>query len=94
MELKVKAFAGTLESSDIYIIAEPNEYGIEIELKSSVYDQFSDEIKKVVLEVLKEMEVKNAKIIIDDRGALNSVIKARIQTVIMRAAQNKNYKWN
>ena len=36
MELKVVASAGTLESSDIQIIIEPNEKGIIIELESTV----------------------------------------------------------
>ncbi|WP_067140572.1 citrate lyase acyl carrier protein [Oceanivirga salmonicida] len=95
MELKIKAYAGTLESSDIYIIAEPNNVKeIEIDLKSSVFDQFSEKIKEVVLDVLKEMEVDSAKLTIDDRGALDAVIKARMQAVIMRSAQCKKFKWN
>lgn len=93
MELKVRAVAGTLESSDIYVVIEPGVSGIELELKSTVADQYGDDIKKVVSETLNEMGVKSAKITLDDKGALDVVIKSRLQTAVMRAAQSKEFKW-
>ncbi|RRD40686.1 citrate lyase acyl carrier protein [Leptotrichia sp. OH3620_COT-345] len=93
MELKVRAVAGTLESSDIYVVMEPGASGIELELKSTVADQYGDDIRKVVDETLNEMGVKAAKITLDDKGALDVVIKSRLQTAIMRAAQSKEFKW-
>ena len=94
MELKERAIAGTLESSDVYIVIEPNSSGIDIELKSSVLDQYGDDIKKVIYETLNEMEVKNAKITIDDKGALDVVFKSRLKTAIMRSAKSKEFSWN
>lgn len=93
MELKVKAVAGTLESSDIYIVIEPSENGIELNLTSEVLDQYGDDIKRVINETLAEMNVKSAKITVEDKGALDVVIKSRLQTAVMRSAQSQNYEW-
>ena len=54
----------------------------------------NDDIKKVIYETLNEMEVKNAKITIDDKGALDVVFKSRLQTAIMRSAKSKEFNWN
>lgn len=94
MELKVKAVAGTLESSDIHIIVEPNNAGIEIQLESAVMAQFGDSIKEVMLETLKELGVESVKITANDKGAIDPVIKSRLQTAILRSTQEKNFQWN
>ncbi len=93
MELKVVASAGTLESSDIQIIIEPNENGIIIELESTVKAQFGEQIEKVINETLKELNVENAKIFANDKGAIDPVIKSRVQTAVYRSAKCNNYKW-
>ena len=87
MEIKVKAVAGTLESSDIYIILEPSTNGIELEMESVVMGQYGEDVKRVILESLEELEVTSAKIFVNDKGAIEPVIKSRIQTVVTRAAQ-------
>lgn len=92
MELKVRAVAGTLESSDVYIIVEPSNERI-IEIKSSVLDQYGDDIKNVVNETLKEMNVQNVKIIIEDKGALDVVIKSRLETAIMRSRKSTEFNF-
>ena len=52
MELKTNSTAGTMESSDIMIMLEPRtEGGIELELTSSVMQQFGKQIRKVILDV-------------------------------------------
>lgn len=92
MEIKKSAMAGTLESSDISITIEPNDNGIEINLKSSVEKQFGKQIRKVIEETLKELDIKNAIVTANDKGALDCVIKARVQTAIMRATEGK-FNW-
>lgn len=78
--------SGTLESSDIYIILMPNENGgIELELESLVMKQFGDEIKKTILDTLKELDVKDVIIKAQDRGALDYTIRARVETAVKRA---------
>ena len=78
MEIKKPAVAGTLESSDCQIVIRPNGgEGIEIELESDVAVMFG---------------VKDAYVEIRDKGALDCVIKARMECVICRGAEEK-YDW-
>lgn len=92
MEIKVKAVAGTLESSDMYVIIEPNATGIELEIESVVMGQYGDDVRRVILESLGELGVTSAKVLVNDKGAIEPVIKSRIQTVVTRAAQQK-FTW-
>lgn len=78
------ASAGTLESSDVYVEISPAESGIEIDLNSVVQAQFGDNILAVVREILDECGVDKAKLTIQDRGALDCVIRARVETAVMR----------
>lgn len=85
MKIVKNAVAGTLESSDAYVQVEPNEAGIEIVLESVVLIQFGDDIKASVMEVLAENEVTNAKVSVNDRGAIDCTIRARVETALKRA---------
>lgn len=78
------ASAGTLESSDAYVEIFPCENGIQVEIESVVKGQFGHVIEAVVLEVLKDCGVKNAKVSVTDRGALDCVLRARVETAIVR----------
>lgn len=80
-----RASAGTLESSDVYVELEPGTQGIEIELDSVVEAQFGEQIRQVVAEVLQQQGVNNARIRLVDRGALDCVIRARVETAVARA---------
>lgn len=94
MKLLEIANAGTLESSDIQIIIEPNENnGIVIELESVVKNQFGDQIIDVIMKTLHELDVKDAKIFANDKGAIDPVIKSRVQTAVYRSAKSNDYKW-
>ncbi|WP_026478481.1 citrate lyase acyl carrier protein [Alkaliphilus transvaalensis] len=94
MDIKKIAMAGTLESSDVSIVIEPNSgEGIEIELKSLVEKQFGEQIKEVVLRTLKELKVEKAIVKLQDKGALDCVIKARLQTAVLRAAEENTFNW-
>ena len=79
------AVAGTLESSDVYVELSPGEGDIEIELDSVVLGQFGDDIRRSVEEVLRENGVESARVSLVDRGALDCVIRARVETAIARA---------
>lgn len=80
-----RASAGTLESSDVYVELEPGTQGIEIELDSVVEAQFGEQIRQVVQEVLRQQGVSSARIRLVDRGALDCVIRARVETAVARA---------
>lgn len=83
MDIVKCASAGTMESSDAYVEIEPAE-ALEIQLESVVKQQFGDAIVAVVGEVLKEQNVEKASVRVVDRGALECVIRARVETAILR----------
>ena len=78
------ATAGTLESSDVLVTLEPGENGLEIDIDSVVEKQFGQAIRQAVQEVLEELDVQDAKLRIVDRGALDCVIRARVETAVLR----------
>ena len=84
-EIVRRATAGTLESSDAYVELEPGAGEIEIELDSVVEGQFGAQIRHVVAEVLDEQGVGSARVKLVDRGALDCVIRARVETAVARA---------
>lgn len=87
-------FAGTFESSDITIqIVENGENGIELELRSTVENQFGKQIKKVILETLLELGVENAYVLANDKGALDCTIRARVITAVSRATHQNCLPW-
>lgn len=77
------AAAGTTESSDVYVEIQPAE-GITVEIESVVMGQFGDSVRQSVLDVLREQGVEGAKVRLMDRGALDCVIRARVETAVLR----------
>ena len=86
MELIKTATAGTLESSDLMVTAAPGEQGLEVEIASTVLKQFGPAIRRAAREVAQELGVENAKIQIDDHGALDCTVRARVETALLRAS--------
>jgi citrate lyase subunit gamma (acyl carrier protein) len=94
MEILTNSYAGSLESGDAFVQVQPNSGGgITLELKSSVERQFGDQIKAVAFEVLKDLKVSDARISIDDKGALDPIINARVSAAVYRAAKSDNFHW-
>ena len=87
MQITKNASAGTMESSDVYVEIEPAA-SLQVQLESVVLEQFGDEIRKVVHEVLQEQGVEAASVRVIDRGALECVIRARVETAILRGKEN------
>jgi len=81
-----RAAAGTLESSDALIIVKPlNGDDIKIEISSIVKQQYQKQIERVVCQTLEVMQVNGIYIKVEDRGALDCTLAARIETAITRA---------
>jgi len=95
MEILKPAIAGTLESSDAQVTVEPGEAGIELALTSSVMNQYGRQIKATVLETLERLEVKNARVTVVDKGALDCTLKARVECAVFRSCgqSEKNIPW-
>ena len=75
--------AGSKESNDCLVtVKESNETKIVIE--SVVAAFFYDQIKATVEETLKEMEVMNISVTVEDKGALDYTIKSRVISAIKR----------
>ena len=89
MEIVRNASAGTMESSDVSVEIEPGNEGLQIRLESVVRVQFGDSIEAVVREVLQENGVENAAVHVVDRGALECVIRARVETAVLRGKEAK-----
>ncbi len=89
------AHAGTLESSDLFVRVIPIEgEDIEIELESSVYELYEEAIKSTIYESAKALQAKGIKLIVQDKGALDYVIKARVQAAILRAYGISEPDWS
>ena len=88
MNITSIAVAGTLESSDIYVEVEPSEE-LELNIESVVLSQFGDEIRATILSVLEELGVKSGKISVQDKGAIDCTIRARVETAVRRAGGEK-----
>lgn len=86
MEIVRRASAGTMESSDVYVEVTPGN-GLQIELQSVVAQQFGAAIEQTVREVFAEQGVENALVRVVDRGALECVIRARVETAILRGKE-------
>ena len=95
MQILKPAVAGTLESSDLMVTLEPGSNGIELSLTSSVMNQYGRQIKQTVLETLRRLDVKDAKVTVVDKGALDCTIKARVECAVFRAndASASNIPW-
>lgn len=94
MEIVTVGAAGTMESSDIIVRIEPSDReGIDLNLESAVMQQFGNQIRKVILETLEDLGVKNAVVNAVDKGALDCTIAARVSAAAFRAAQSEDYKW-
>ncbi|ECC7387075.1 citrate lyase acyl carrier protein [Salmonella enterica] len=95
MKIIKDALAGTLESSDVMIrIGPSSEPGIRLELESLVKQQFGAAIEQVVRETLAKLGVERALVSVDDKGALECILHARVQAAALRAAEQTEIQWS
>lgn len=87
LEIIQRAVAGTMESSDAYVEVAPASHGVTVHLESVVKQQFGQQILQTVQSVLDAYEVQNADISVADRGALDCVIRARLETALLRGGK-------
>ena len=94
MEILKSAAAGTLESSDCLVTVEPGD-DINLELTSSVMNQYGRQIKATILETLERLGVENASVTVVDKGALDCTLRARVECAVYRScdASSANIPW-
>ena len=94
MEIKKPAMAGTLESSDCQVTVEPGDGSVEFNLESAVINQYGNQIRKIVMETMKHLDVDNVRISVVDKGALDCTIKARVEGAVFRSVdQYEKLPW-
>ena len=86
MKITANAIAGTLESNDVLVRVSPAE-GLSVDIESIVLPQFGKQIRQAVLETAQALQVEDAAIILQDKGAIECTIKARVETALLRAGE-------
>lgn len=85
MKLAKMSIAGSLESNDALITIQPvDKRGVELVIESIVEKQFRDRIEKAVRQVLKDYDIDGVYVRVQDRGALDCTLKARMEAAILR----------
>lgn len=79
MKIERPAVAGTLESSDAQVTVEPGTGKIDLTLESAVINQYGNQIRKVIMQTLHNLDVNDVKITVVDKGALDCTLKARVE---------------
>ena len=84
-KIKRRAIVGNAkQNADCVIEIKPRSKGIKINLNSLVKNQYGNAIKKAVKSELKKQKVEAAEVTITDRGAIDPVLRARMECVIKR----------
>lgn len=85
MLIRKESVAGTVESSDVMVYVAPAASGVSLEVNSSVGKQFDAQIRAIVHEVLAQLGVTAVALKLEDRGALDCVLRARLKAALLRA---------
>ena len=86
MQIRCKASAGTMQSSDLMVVVEPSD-ALRIDIESTVKKQFEHLIRAKIDGVLIAHGVTTGNIRVTDRGALDYAIEARLETALKRAGE-------
>lgn len=85
--IKKISSCGSVESSDVLVTVEPNqENKINVSIKSPFIRQFGKRIKAVVLDTLGQFNITQCNVIVQDQGAIDVVLIARLITALKRAS--------
>lgn len=85
MEIKETASAGTIEKCDCLVTVSKGEGDIKINLSSKVLYQYGDSIRNTILQILKKLDVNDVTVDVEDMGAFEYVIVARLEAAIYRS---------
>ena len=86
MQIRRKATAGTMQSSDLMVVVEPADT-LRIDVESTVKKQFEHLIRAQITATLKILNVATGHIQVSDRGALDYAIAARVEAAVQRASK-------
>src|SRR5450756_990714 len=95
MRIVKEALAGTLESSDLLVKVSPTQgQGLNIVISSEVMQQFGAQIERVVRDTLAKLEVTSGQVVVEDKGALDCAIRARVQAAVLRGGESRVIAWS
>jgi citrate lyase subunit gamma (acyl carrier protein) len=77
------ASAGTMESNDCLVTVR-RQKGLTIKIESVVYAQFGKQIRRVIEDTLRAKGIEDLYVLVEDKGALDYTIRARLDTAIER----------
>lgn len=83
MKILKEAAAGSLESSDCLVMVKPSE-SLQVEIESTVMKRYGKQIRQTVMETLQGLGVTAGYYKVQDKGALNFCLKARVITSTRR----------
>ena len=84
MEIKETASAGTIEKCDCLVTVSKGDGDIKINLSSKVLYQYGDSIRNTILQTLKKLDINDVTVDVEDMGAFEYVIVARLEAAIYR----------
>ena len=90
MEIKETASAGTIDKCDCLVTVSKGEGDIKINLSSKVLYQYGDSIRNTILQTLKKLHINDVTVDIEDMGAFEYVIVARLEAAIYRSQKQMN----
>ena len=85
MEIKETASAGTIDKCDCLVTVSKGEGDIKINLSSKVLYQYGDSIRNTILQTLKKLDINDVTVDVEDMGAFEYVIMARLEAAIYRS---------
>ena len=66
---------------------------IDLQINSSVEKQFGDAIRTTILDVLARYNVRGVQLNVDDKGALDCILRARLEALLARASGIPALPW-
>jgi len=86
MDFSSKAVvAGSDSKNDLKITLEVGGSGRHVEIQSRVQEKFGEAIREDVITILDEYQIKDVQVLVEDLGALDYAVKARVETAVKRA---------
>jgi len=94
VDIVKNAVVGTLESGDVLVKVSPSEDGtLTVHIESEVVKQFGKQIRATIMATIEALSIRAATVVVSDKGALDCVIKARVQAALLRGTGAKDLNW-
>ena len=94
MEIQKTASAGTTEKCDCLVTVSKGSGGRTVQLKSKVLYEYGDRMVALVHQCLTKMGIQDALVEVEDMGAFDHILVARLQAAVYRSQdKTENIPW-